>query len=301
MARGKKEQNITDENDIPGETVVVDEPKVEIVAESAPEVNKTAVKTDNEGIAELNRKLKDDNARLERERNEAVQRAYQAKNETDDTNVRLFESAQSQITENNKVLKSQYAFALQNQDFALAADIQEAMALNQAKALQLENGKQSLKERPKEQPRPLDPVEALAGQLSPRSAAWVRAHPDYATNQRLTQKMIAAHNLALADGHAADTDGYFDSVEDTLKINQRAPTRAAQDGDADDQYSDASRPTSGRQTAPAAIPVSRDVSTSGTRQRTIRLSAAEAEAAEMSGITHEEYARNRDAMRGRMN
>jgi phage I-like protein len=117
--------------------------------------------------------------------------------------------------------------------------------------------------------------------------------------------MIAAHNLALADGHAADTDGYFDSVEDTLKINQRAPTRAVQDDDEDERFSEASRPTSGRQTAPSAIPVSRDVSPSGARQRTIRLSAAEAEAAELSGITHEEYARNRDAYRaergGRLN
>lgn len=303
MARGKKEQNITDENDISGETAVVNEPVVEIVAESAPEVSKTAVKTDNEGIAELNRKLKDDNARLERERNEAVQRAYQAKNETDDTNVRLFESAQSQITENNKVLKSQYAFALQNQDFALAADIQEAMALNQAKALQLENGKQSLKERPKEQPRPLDPVEAFIAnaQLGPRPAAWIRAHPEYATNQRMTQKMIAADNVADGDGFARGTDEYFARVEEILKINQRAPAPAMDDDWRGNQFSEASAPTSGRQTAPAAIPVSRDVSTSGTRQRTIRLSAAEAEAAEMSGITHEEYARNRDAMRGRMN
>ena len=71
------------------------------------------------------------------------------------------------------------------------------MAANEAKALQLENGKQSLKETPRSAPRPLDPVEAFATQLSPRSAAWVRAHPEYATNPKLTQKMIAAHNMAL--------------------------------------------------------------------------------------------------------
>jgi hypothetical protein len=309
MARGKKEQNITVENENSGETGVVDEPKAEIIVESAPEVTKTEVKTADEGVAELKKRLEaseENTRRLERERNEAVQRAYAAKNETNDTNARLFDSAQAQLVENNKYLKSQYALALQNQDFNAAADIQEAMALNQAKVLQIENGKQALKETPRE--APLDPVEAFISnaKLGPRPAAWIRAHPEYATNQRLTQKMIAADNVADGDGFARGTDEYFARVEEILKINQRAPTRAAQDDDDEDErFSEASRPTSGRQTAPSAIPVSRDVSTSGTRQRTIRLSAAEAEAAELSGISHEEYARNRDAYRaergGRLN
>lgn len=307
MARGKKEQNITDENDISGEAGVVGEPKPDIVIESAPEVSKTDVKTADEGVAELKKRLEaseDAQRRLERERNEAVKRAYAAKAEADESNKLLFNTSQSQLVEQNKWLKNQFALALQNGDHAAAADLQEAMALNQAKFLQFHNGEQSLKERPREEPPlPLDPVEAFiaSAQLGPRPAAWIRAHPEYATNQRMTQKMIAADNVADGDGFARGTDEYFARVEEILKINQRAPTRAVQDDDADDQYSDASKPTSGRQTAPAAIPVSRDVSTSGTRQRTIRLSAAEAEAAEMSGITHEEYARNRDAMRGRMN
>jgi hypothetical protein len=300
MARSKKDAISADETPV---IDVINEPKDEIIVESAPEVSKTSVKTDEEGIAELNRKLKaaeEANSRLERERNEAVKRAYAAKTEVKETNDLLFNKSQADIIEHNKYLKSQYAFALQNDDFAAAADIQEALALNQAKALQIQNGRQALKEEP-----PLDPVEAMASQLSPRSAAWVRAHPDYASNERLKNKMINAHNIALDDGFAGDTDDYFARVEEILRINQRAPTRAVQDDDEDERFSEASRPTSGRQTAPSAIPVSRDVSTSGTRQRTIRLSAAEAEAAELSGISHEEYARNRDAYRaergGRLN
>lgn len=307
MARSKKDAVLTAENDISDEIMPVDDHKVEIVADSAPEVSKTDVKTADEGVAELKKRLEaseENTRRLERERNEAVQRAYAAKNETDDTNVRLIESAYGTLVEQNKLLKREQAAAWAAGDFDRAADLGEVISLNLHKANDLEQGRQSLKDRPKEQPRPLDPVEALAGQLSPRSAAWVRAHPEYATNPRLYQKMIAADNIARADGLKVDSDDYFDSVEDTLKINQRAPTRAVQDDVDDPTYSEASRPTSGRQTSPSAIPVSRDVSTSGTRQRTIRLSAAEAEAAEMSGITHEEYARNRDSMRadrGRMN
>lgn len=307
MARSKKEQNITAENDISDEVMPVGDAKVEIVAESAPDISKTDVKTADDGIAELNKKLKEDNARLERERNEAVKRAYIAKNEAEESNTILFNSSQTQLVEQNKYLKGQYALALQNQDYNAAADLQEMMALNQAKVLQFHNGEQSIRDRRKEgPPLPLDPVEAFieGANLGPRPAAWIRAHPEYATNQRLTQKMIAADNVADGDGLTRGTDEYFQRVEEILKINQRAPTRVVQDDGDDTTYSDAARPTSGRQTAPSAIPVSRDVSTSGTRQRTIRLSAAEAEAAEMSGITHEEYARNRDSMRadrGRMN
>lgn len=295
MPRAKKEEIITDSNDISQEDSI-SEPAVEIAAQAEGD---QVVKSAEEGVAELKKRLEasdEANKRLERERNEAVSRAYAANNEKEDTNLRLIESAKAQVVENNKVLKGQYAAALQNQDFALAADIQEAMALNQAKALQLDNGAQSLKERPKEQPRPLDPVEALAAQLSPRSAAWVRAHPEFATNNRLTQKMIAAHSLALADGHSPDTDGYFDSVEDTLKIAQRAPTRAMQDDDGDEVVTEATRATGGRQTAPAAIPVSRDISPSGQRARTVRLTPQEVEAAELSGLTPAEYYANKQAL-----
>jgi len=292
MARSKKEANITEETAISAETPVADEPKVEIVAESSPETGKTDVKSADEGVAELKKRLEaseQDKERLTRERNEAVQRAYHAKNEKEDTDLRLIEGAKSQIAEQNKALKRDYALALAQQNFELAADIQEAMALNQAKALQLENGAQSLKERPKDAPRPLDPVEALATQLSPKSAAWVRAHPEFATNQRLTQKMIAAHNLAVADGLAPDTDAYFEAVEDTLKVAQRAPTRAVQDDDGEERLSEASRPTSGRQVAPSAIPVSRETSTSGQRTRIVRLTPQEAEHAELSGMSEQEY------------
>jgi hypothetical protein len=108
MARGKKEQNIASENEISGEPGVVDEPKAEIIVESAPEVSKTEVKTADEGVAELKKRLEaseENTRRLERERNEAVQRAYAAKNETNDTNARLFDSAQAQLVENNKYLR----------------------------------------------------------------------------------------------------------------------------------------------------------------------------------------------------
>lgn len=300
MARSKKDAAATEAggDGIIGDTVVdtADTPAVEVAAA-------VESKSADEGIADLKKRLEAstaDNARLERERNEAIQRAYRANSEKEDTDLRLIEGAKAQVVEQNKLLKRDYAAALAAQDFDRAADLQEAMALNQAKALQLENGAQSLKERSKEAPRPLDPVEAMASQLSPKSAAWVRAHPEFASDARKTQKMIAAHNIAIADGYAVDTPAYFESVEDTLKVNKRAPTRAEQDDDDQDggeQFSEGARAGGGRQVAPAAIPVSREVAPSGQRQRTVRLTPAEIETAELSGMTPVQYYEAKQAIR----
>ena len=290
MARPQKEAVQASTTEYVPDSEAQDEPKVEIVAESEPKTAKNDVKSADEGIAELKRKYEESELgrlKAERERNEAVQRAYTANNEKEDTNLRLIESAISQVQANSAILESYYADALTQGDTARAAKIMREMAANEARALQLQNGKQSLQEQPRVPQRPLDPVEAFATQLSPRSAAWVRAHPEYATNPKLTQKMIAAHNMAVADGHAADTDDYFDSVEDMLKINRRQPAR--DDDWGGEQYSDASRGQGGRQVAPSAIPVSRDVSPSGRNTRVIRASVAQQEAAAASRMSIEDY------------
>lgn len=302
MARAKKEAVSTETADETPVIEATEEPKVEVVAEAALESSQNGTKSADEGIAELKKRLE----AVERERNEAVQRAYRANTEKDESDRLFIESQAAQAKANADYLENAYANAVAQGDHLSAAKIARQMAQAEAQILQLQNGAQQLKEKPKDQPRPLDPVEALATQLSPRSAAWVRAHPEYATNPRLTQKMIAAHNLAMADGIPVDSDDYFASVEETLKVAQRAPTRAIQDDDGEDQFSGAGRATSGRQAAPAAIPVSRDISPTGSKPRTVRLSPAEVEAAEMSGLTPAEYYANKmaledDRRNGRLN
>jgi hypothetical protein len=296
MARTKKEAPQASTTEYIDDSDAKNEPKVEIVASPSPESTKNDIKSAEEGVAELKRKLEESEtarSKAERERNEAVQRAYTANNEKEDTNLRLIESAIGQVAANSTMLEQAYSDALIAGDTTRAAKIMREMAANEAKALQLQNGKQSLQESPRGPQRPLDPVEAFASQLSPKSAAWVRAHPEYATNPKLTQKMIAAHNMAVADGFAADTDDYFESVEEALKINRRAPAPARDDDWSGEQFSDASRGQGGRQVAPSAIPVSRDVSPSGRSTRAVRLTKDEVEIAELTGQTPEQYYRNK--------
>ena len=156
--------------------------------------------------------------------------------------------------------------------------------------LQLENGKEAYASRPKPEPPKADPVEALASQLTPRSAQWVRAHPQCATDPRLTQKMIAAHNIAVADGFQPDTDDYFSSIEDTMKLTPKHEAEIDEDPTAQ------AAKVVQRRSSPPAAPVTRSGSAPGSNPRIVRLSAAEVEAAEASGLTPQEYYKNKIAL-----
>lgn len=243
-------------------------------------------------------------ANLERERSgrlaaearerDAVNRANNAGKEVQDTNLALVTNAIAQVNQDSDMLETNYAQAMTDGDYAAGAKIQRQMAANAAKLQQLENGKTALEAEAKnprrEEPRvESDPVEALAAQLSPRSAQWVRAHPEFATDPRLYQKMLAAHNLAVADGVKTDSDDYFEQIEDTLKIRRRDEPRE------ESALSEASEGT--RRQSPASAPVSRGGGMDGQKKPgTVRLSAAEVEAAGNMGMTVQEYALNKQAL-----
>jgi len=224
-----------------------------------------------------------------RRASEAEQSAYAAQGEVQDTSLHLVSNAIDTVRQNNNILKSNYREAMAMQDFDTAADIQAEMSANAARLLQLEQGKQALENQPRQpapKPYQADPVEALASQLSPRSAEWVRRNPQYATDPRLYQKMIAAHNLAMADDIPADSDDYFDAIEDTLRMRRQDNSRDY------DAMADAAKPTQ-RRSAPPAAPVSRSGGGGGSKPDRVTLSAAEREMASMMGMTIDEYGRNK--------
>jgi len=259
---------------------------------------------------DIDKSLEDLKAQLERERQarlDAERRAhetesslYQAKNETKSSNLHLVTNAIETVKQTNDVLKANYREAMSVGDYDAAADIQANMVENAAKLQQLEQGRKALEKTPDyEVPDPYmpsDPVEALASQLSPRSAAWVRAHPEYATDTKLYQKMLAAHNLAVTDDIEADSDEYFEAIETTLRI-RNAPKPYT-----DDASSQAAKPTQ-RRSSPPAAPVSRGGSGTGSRANVVRLTAEEREMASLMGMTEKEYAISKMELKksGRMN
>jgi hypothetical protein len=276
------------------------EPDIEVVkAEEAPKRREIPPE---DGIRELKFQLEQEKlARAEAEKRArlAAEREYAAKNEVTDTNLSLINNAISTTQQETAYLKAGYREAMSTGDYDRAAEIQQRMSDNAARLLQLENGKDALEKQTRQVApqfqQPVDPVEALAGQLSPRSAAWIRNNPQFATDQRLFQKMIAAHNLAVADGLTPDTDDYFATVEETLRIRRPEPVY-------NDPMAEAATVTQKR-SAPPAAPVSRGGNGTGSNPNRVTLSPAEREMAQMMGMTEKEYAVNKIALQkeGKLN
>lgn len=279
-----------------------DEPEVEIQLEGDGHVEaKTedeSTEDNDDDVQKTIKKLKKKIEKEQRAREDAEERARLASqklnaayHEVEDSNINLITSAIETVKRENEYLKNEYRNALALSDFDKVADLQEAMASNAAKLLQLENGKQSMQNKPRQQaPDYSNPVEQFASQLSPRSADWVRKHPQCVTDPRLQQKMIAAHNLAVADGYQPDSDDYFGFIEDTLKVGKRY-ARQEEKTQEESALSSASKPVS-RQAPPPAAPANRG----STRPSVVRLTKAEAETARMFGMTEQEYAKNKIAL-----
>lgn len=266
------------------------EPEVEIVEDQVVRTDDTPVevsdKTDDtkivtaeEGVDELKRRLEaETKAKLEAEAKarQATAEVRQAKTEVEDSQLREITGAIDVVKRNLDIAKSNYKAARTANDMDAEVEAQETIARSQAELIQLEAGKAAREARaklPKPEPQAGDPVEALAGILTPKSAAWVRSHPEVARNADLYQDMLAAHRMALKK-HVLESDGYFKSVEDAMGFS---PTtiEVRTEPTAENPMSSASRPV-----APAAAPVSRNGAGPGApRPGTTRLSREEAEIA----------------------
>jgi hypothetical protein len=276
-----------------------DDIKVEIVDE--PAKGGPSIK---QGIEELKAQLEEErSARVQAEKSfkserEKAQKAEaeisQARGEVHDTNIQLLNSAINDIKREQVSYKNAIRTAFENGDFDKATDYQEAMATNVAKLMKIEEGKIAYEGQMKERPAaPVNSVENFASRLSPRSADWVRNNPEYVTDPRLNRKMLAAHQMAVADGMEADTDEYFGYVESMLSVKNKRDKDPHLHADDAEAMSSASAATQRRQ-APPAAPVSRQApSNTTTRPNVVRLNSAEREMAQMMGMTDQEYAKNK--------
>jgi hypothetical protein len=285
---------------MPEETVIdVTEPTVEVQIDlpletTAEDKGQNEEEDIRKTLKNLKKKLeKAEEGRIAAEQQAKIeaQRARQAMNEVDSSNIQLIDSAIHTVKQQNEVYTSKYAEAMSVGDYDAAAKIQRAMSTNEAKLLQLENGKAAMVNNPRQEAASTaDPVEHFASQLSARSAEWIRKNPQCVTDPRLMQKMIAAHNLAVADGYRADSDDYFQFVEQTIGLLKKEVRD--DDHEEDTPLSSASKPSS-RQAPPPAAPANNGGSH---RPNVVRLTKAEAETARMFGMTEQEYAKNKIAL-----
>lgn len=272
---------------------------LEIEVEAAPEETLNGVEVKpaedapakiiepEEGLETLKKQLEDEKAQTERERGariaaeaqarERAQEAVRAQTSEQDSNIQTLTTAIEMVKQSTDGLKARYAELAANGDWVGAGDVQAEMAENAAKKMQLETGLTALKNQPKPQVRNdpiIDPVEALARQLTPQSAAWVRSHPQCATDQRMYKRMLDAHNMATND-YQVDTPGYFQKVEELMGFAARPVV-----GDTS-ALSEAAEATQ-RRAAPASAPVSRAGTPTGQRPNVVRLSQEQREIAYMN-------------------
>lgn len=274
------------------------EVEVEIDKADEPEVSVEPVEkviAPEDGIADLKRQLDAERAmraEAERRAQEAAQQVHLARNEVEDTNLHLVKNAIDTVKRNNDLLKMEYRDAMATGDYDRAADIQQTMSSNAAKLLQLENGRRAMEEKPKAPPPPpvTDHVEALAAQVTPASAQWLRQNKQHLGNESAIRRMFRAHEDAIDEGIVADTPEYFGFIEDRLKISK--PVRIEPEAD---PMLESAKVTQ-RRSAPPAAPVSRSGAAPGSNPKVVRLTAAEREMASMMGMTEQEYARNKIAL-----
>jgi hypothetical protein len=277
---------------------IEDQDDLEITVETEEQPDEAAeevkIVKPEDGIADLQRQLEAERSRreaAERMARDAEERERSARIDKDESEIHLVTNAIQTLNRDKEILRANYAQALRAGEFERAASINDEINEAATQLQQLTNGLEAMKAKPKVQPLPpqsSDPVEAFAARLTPRSADWVRAHPEFVKDSRLNRKMIAAHELAVADGHAPDTDGYFSAIEQTLNVGRRAASAVDEEAS-----SSAAKVVSRRDAAPAAAPVSRGGSN---RTNVVRLTAAEREMADMMGMKHDDYAKNKIAL-----
>jgi len=262
-------------------------PEDDIVIVEAPEEPRIETKpeiTVDDGIEALRRELEAEKAARQR----AEQQARVATNDKADSDLRMLNTAIETEGRNKEILKANLREAVANGDTDAQADI--LMAINQTEnnLRQITEGKKHYEAQIK---APVaNKVEALAAQLTPKSAEWVRNNPDVVNDERRAKRLERAHFDALDDGIQPDSPDYFNFLENRLNIN-KAPMRQ------EAAMSEASESTSGRRaSAPPAAPVSRSGTGTGGRPNVVTLSRAEQEAAKDMGMTPKEYAQNKVAL-----
>jgi hypothetical protein len=268
------------------------EDEIEIVeAPEEPKVEEKPQLTVEAGIDALKAQLEDERrAReaAERRAKEAMEQASAAKNDAADSNMKMIDNALETLKRNQEILKQNLRDAVAMGDADAQADIMMSLNKTDNDLREVQRGKQQYEATTKR--AAADPVEALASQLTPRSAEWIRAHPEAVHDPVMNRKLRRAHEDAIDDGLVADSDEYFSYVENRLNVRKPVQQQEA-------ALSEASTSTAGRRAAaPPAAPVSRSGTGTGGRPNVVTLTRAEQEAARDMGMTPKEYAENKMAL-----
>jgi hypothetical protein len=277
---------------------------VEIVDDPVSPDDGRPEKDVDKALKKLNKKLEEERkARMEAEAvaRQATEQARVLHNEASDSNLHLVSGAIESVRRDQEILKSHLRDAMAIGDYDKAADLQEQMASNITNLRQLERGFDEMKQQPRLQPQTASSsevdVDYLINNVTPRSAEWLQRNREHVSDARAIRVMKRAHEDAVDYGIAPESDAYFQFVENRMGIGGDSRKSIPE---VDNVMSSAASSTQ-RRSAPPSAPVSRQPIDSPNRPGVIHLTAAEVEAARISGITPQEYYKNKTRDSGRLN
>lgn len=168
---------------------------------------------------------------------ETQQRLQRAEGQVVTSQVATVESGIAEAQREAQMAEQEYALAFEAGDGLRMARAQRAIARSETNIARLQEAAEDLKEvakraptqqgrQPAQQQRQqpnVNPVERAAASMSPKSAAWVRAHPECITDPKLNARMLAAHNLAMAEDVELESEEYFRRIEEGVKVKKAEP------------------------------------------------------------------------------
>lgn len=236
---------------------------------------------------------------------EADERAHAAGRSTNEAKVAAITNSMEVLNAKIAAGKDSIAKAYEAGDFAAIAEATTTLTKLQAQLIQLEDGKDALAEeakRPAPKPQPASDLEAKLQGVPVKSADWLRQHPEFVTDDAKARKVLAAHNLAMLNDIAVESDTYFRFIEEQVGL-RKAQAAADDEGDDDGEVEVDTQPArtggkgAARKGAVAAAPVSRGSggglrSDGGNTQTRVRLTPGQLATAERLGMTPKKYAEN---------
>lgn len=288
-----KEQTVNKEVETEnGEVLVADPPeKKEDEVDAAAELRKR--------IEQLQKAEQIQRERAERERQEK-ERAIAAQRERDAEISKLrTEGVQSRADLINKAIESEteaaavaereLASAMAAGDFEAAAKAQRRISRAESQLVVLQNGKAAIEaeiEEAKARAEAKPEQRQQAGDnldnfnIPDTAKRWLRAHPEFLTDPRKNAKIQSLHWDVVDEGHEPFSDAYYASLETHLGMRKKETPKVEDEEEPE-------------RTAIVSAPVSREVPTNDGKRSTgtVRLTAAQREAAKMAGITETEYAK----------
>ena len=239
--------NPDDENGL--EVMVDDQAPVEVSiegenkGENAPDEREIALNSMKDQLEAVKRQAEQDKIARQRAEQYAYQQAQNAQYaqaEAATSTLRGVQNAIDATEQTAGTAERAYADAMAAGDYQLAARCQRAMAAAETQIAQLLEQKRNIENymqategrvpepqyQPQQQPQqaPQDPVETLAARLTPKSAEWLRAHPDAAHK---VNKLTAAHQAAVElEGITPESPEYFSYIEKSLGMSKAAPKKS---------------------------------------------------------------------------